>query len=81
MSWHAALGGRKFIISVVGVVATVAIALVGGSSEAFVALGTIVLSYCGGNAAIEWRHAGVTQQFGADKALLGLPEYGGKTDE
>lgn len=54
------LGGRKFVLSSAGLLAVVGVALAGGSSEAFIAIGTIVLAYNGGNAAVEWRHAGNT---------------------
>jgi len=55
----AAIGGRKFAISVLGIVCVTGMAMVGATtSEAFIAIGTIVLSYCGGNAVVEWRHAG-----------------------
>lgn len=53
------VGGRKFTISMYGVTAVVLLAAIGATtSEAFIAIGTIVLSYCGGNAAVEWKHAG-----------------------
>lgn len=53
------LGGRKFALSALGVVCVTLMAVLGATTgEAFIAVGTIVLSFCGGNAAIEWRHAG-----------------------
>ncbi len=79
--WTTKLGGRKFIVSMAGLGCTVGVALAGGSSEAFIAIGTIVLAFNGGNAAVEWRHAGTTKQFDVDDALAGLPRGGAKTDD
>jgi len=68
--WHSRLGGRKFLISLLGLALTVVLAKLGATSEAYVALGTIVLSYCGGNAVVEWSHKGTST----------VPPFGAKTD-
>ncbi len=76
MTWHEALGGRKFVISAVGLACVIAVSFAGGSSEAFIAIGTIVLSYCGGNAAVEWRHAGTSKDYSTQPNLYMDDERG-----
>lgn len=56
MTWHERLGGRKYTVSVAGLLIVTVLGLRGAPTEAFIAVSTIVLSYCGGNAVVEWRH-------------------------
>lgn len=63
MRWYEWIGGRKFALSAAGLLAVVGVSLTGGSSEAFIAIGTIVLAYNGGNAAVEWKHAGASKGY------------------
>lgn len=50
--------GRKYTMSLLGVAAVVVMALWGADPSAFGAVAVIVGAYCGGNAVVEWKHAG-----------------------
>ena len=55
------IGGRKFLVSLIGIGMLPALAWLKAPSDAFSALSVIVLSFCGGNAAVEWKHAGANR--------------------
>lgn len=53
--------GRKYTMSLFGVAAVTVLALCGADSASFGAVAVIVGAYCGGNAVVEWKHAGGTR--------------------
>jgi hypothetical protein len=53
----ATLGGRKFVLSVLGVIAIVFLAMFGKDVGAFGSIALIVTAYSGANSYIEGRHA------------------------
>jgi hypothetical protein len=52
------LGGRKFVLSVIGVAAICFLAILGKDVAAFGSIALIVTAYSGANSYIEGRHAG-----------------------
>ncbi len=52
------LGGRKFILSLIGVAAICFLAMYGKDVAAFGSIALIVTAYSGANSYIEGRHAG-----------------------
>jgi hypothetical protein len=52
------LGGRKFVLSVIGVAAICVLAAFGKDVAAFGSIALIVTAYSGANSYIEGRHAG-----------------------
>lgn len=53
-----ALGGRKFILSLIGMLCITLLALKGGDATAFGSIALIVGAFVGGNSFIEGKHAG-----------------------
>lgn len=53
----AQLGGRKFLLSLVGVIAVSVLSLTGADATAFGSIALIVTAYAGANGYIEGRHA------------------------
>lgn len=52
------LGGRKFLLSILGIGAVTFLAFYGKDAAAFGSIAVIVAGFVGGNAFIEGRHAG-----------------------
>ena len=52
-----ALGGRKFVLSLIGILCVTLLALNGADSAAFGSIAVIVASFAGGNAYVEGKHA------------------------
>lgn len=53
-----ALGGRKFLLSLIGILCVTLLALEGADSASFGSIAVIVASFAGGNAYVEGRFAG-----------------------
>ena len=51
------MGGRKFVLSLLGVVAITALSLVGADATAYGSIALIVTAYSGANGYIEGRYA------------------------
>ena len=56
-AWHVRLGGRKFLLSVYGISAVVALGLGKSDPMAFGSVALIVGAFVGGNSFIEGAHA------------------------
>lgn len=51
------MGGRKFVLSLLGVVAITALSLLGSDATAYGSIALIVTAYAGANGYIEGKHA------------------------
>jgi uncharacterized membrane-anchored protein len=51
------MGGRKFVLSLLGVVAITALSLFGSDATAYGSIALIVTAYAGANGYIEGKHA------------------------
>lgn len=54
------MGGRKYAITMLGMMLTPLLALLRVPPEAYMAVATMVIAFCGGNAVVEWKHASRT---------------------
>lgn len=52
-TWHEVLGGRKFLLTLIGIWAVLRLAELEADGNAYLALGGIIMAFSGANAAIE----------------------------
>src|SRR5688572_26253969 len=73
-SWHVRFGGRKLLVTLVGIFVVLTLAIIGASPEAYIAVSTMVLAFSGANAVVEWKHAGVMQESVKADAVVAVAE-------